>query len=564
MARLPGALIHHPLTPAPMSTPWAWSSIRCSLAASLSTAARTFRRLIEAVRHDSPPRPSHVGGHLDAELDAVVLTALAKEPQRRYQSADALAADIRRYLGGQVVLAHPPSAAYPLKKLISRHRVACGAVVGAAVTVSVLAVVSSVLAAQLASRSSALAVALGKADEEAQNARAAEEQAQTQAARNAASVEFLQGILDSMGRAIASGEARPARTMMLDAKAKLESGKMSLQPEVEVTLWRRLASTALRVGMPIEAAEFTARVTKLCEERLPPDHVELGYCRLLQGLIAENRGDMAKAESLYRESSRIFTLRLGEESSENALAVNNIGCAVKDLLRFDEARALHEESLAIRIKLFGPIHKDVAMSLRNLGTLARAEKKWDDAADFYNKALEAAGQAAPTDEIVTSIRGNMCKLANDRGHLEEAERLAREDLGVMAGVYGEDSAQNINLLQFLGGNLAQQHKWDQAIETDQRALTLSKRFLPADHPISARCQWSCGSHLADAGRYDEAESALRAAITAFTTCDPPSPTYAARSTRSLANCLDKLNRPAEARELREQLAQQQKDAANKP
>jgi serine/threonine protein kinase len=520
--------------------------------------------LIEAVRHSQPRRPSHVGSHLGSELDAVVLTALAKEPARRYQSADALAADIRRYLSGQVVLAHPPSAAYQLRKLVARHRVAFSILAGAAIAVSALAITSSILAAQLASRGHALTTALEeaqqaklRADQEAQAAITAKQQAQTEAQRNAASVEFLQGLLDSMGHAVAAGEARPARTMLLDAKTKLESGRMSVQPELEVTLWRRLASTAFNLSLPIECGEFTARATQLCEQNLAADHVELGHCRLLQGLIAENRGDMPKAESLYREASRIFTLRLGEESSENALAINNIGCAVKDLHRFDDARALHDRSLAIRTKLFGPVHRDVAMSLRNLGNLARAEKKWDLSADFYKQAMEAAATTPAMDPVVMSIRGNMCKLANEQGHVDEAERLAREDLAATVQVYGEDSAANIGLHTLLAGILAQQHRWDEAIASDQQALDLAQRHMPADHPTLARCHWNLASHLYNAGRYEPAEPALRDTIDAYTNSDPPSPSYVRGARRLLIITLDKLNRPAEANAVREQLRAQQ-------
>jgi serine/threonine protein kinase len=509
--------------------------------------------LIQAVRHASPPRPSHVGSDLGAELDAVILTALAKEPQRRYQSADALAADVRRYLAGQVVLAHPPSAAYQLKKLVARHRVAFACVAGAAVAVSALAVTSSILAARLSARSRDLSEALERADHQTQEALAARERAQTEAARNAASVEFLQGILDSMSRSISAGEARPTRTMILDAKAKLESGTMAVLPEVEVSLWRRLATIAFRLGLPIECAEFTARATELCEQKLSPDHVELAYCRLLQGLLAENRNDMAKAESLYRESSRLFTARLGEESAENALAVNNIGCALKDLHRFDESRASHERSLAIRTKLFGPVHHDVAMSLRNLGNLARAEKKWDAAADFYAKAQAAAALCPATDDVVISIRGNLCKLASEQGHYDEALRMAREDLTIVKQVYGEQGAPCAMSYQIIAGILAAQKQWDEAIETDRAALAIATRAFPADHPTPARCQWNLATHLFNAGRFEEAEPQLRAAADAYTRCDPPSRTYTNAALRRLVTTLEKLNRPAEARELQERM-----------
>lgn len=78
-------------------------------------------------------------------MDAIVLKALARRPAERYASGDALADDLRRYLSGQTVLAHPPTMLYQLPKLGSRHRPAVA--MGAVVTCSLLsiAVVSTTL-----------------------------------------------------------------------------------------------------------------------------------------------------------------------------------------------------------------------------------------------------------------------------------------------------------------------------------------------------------------------------------------------------------------------------------
>jgi eukaryotic-like serine/threonine-protein kinase len=72
---------------------------------------------------------------LRGDLDAIVLKAIAKEPERRYASAEALADDIARFLGGKPVLARKPSLSYRLRKLANRHKTIVVTVLAAAIGV---------------------------------------------------------------------------------------------------------------------------------------------------------------------------------------------------------------------------------------------------------------------------------------------------------------------------------------------------------------------------------------------------------------------------------------------
>ncbi|HEY2082725.1 MAG TPA: serine/threonine protein kinase, partial [Verrucomicrobiae bacterium] len=62
------------------------------------------------------------------DLDWIVMKALEKERQRRYETANALAMDVRRYLDNEPVNARPPSQLYRLQKLIQRNKVICACV----------------------------------------------------------------------------------------------------------------------------------------------------------------------------------------------------------------------------------------------------------------------------------------------------------------------------------------------------------------------------------------------------------------------------------------------------
>ena len=77
------------------------------------------------------------------DVETIAAKALAKEKERRYQSAAELAADIRRYLKDEPIVARPPSTAYQLRKFARRNRALVGGLAAVFVVLVVGVVVSS-------------------------------------------------------------------------------------------------------------------------------------------------------------------------------------------------------------------------------------------------------------------------------------------------------------------------------------------------------------------------------------------------------------------------------------
>ena len=118
------------------------------LAGSPPLEAKHFRRgavleMLRMVREVEPPRPSTKLSTADAlpsiaanrgtepaqlrnavrgDLDWVVMKALEKDRERRYETANGFAADILRHLADEPVLAAPPSRGYRLRKFVRKHR----------------------------------------------------------------------------------------------------------------------------------------------------------------------------------------------------------------------------------------------------------------------------------------------------------------------------------------------------------------------------------------------------------------------------------------------------------
>ncbi len=98
---------------------------------------------IAATRQIEPARLSRF---VRGDLDWIVMKALAKERNRRYESAIALAQDIERFTNHEPVTAGPPTAAYRVRKFARRHRVALATAGGFAVLLVAATAVSAGLA----------------------------------------------------------------------------------------------------------------------------------------------------------------------------------------------------------------------------------------------------------------------------------------------------------------------------------------------------------------------------------------------------------------------------------
>src|SRR5262249_46608766 len=103
-----------------------------------------FDELLRVVREQEPPTPSKristsealptvaanrqmepikLGRFVRGDLDWIVMKALAKERDRRYESATAFAQDIERFLNHEPVSAEPPTVGYKLRKFVKRNKV---------------------------------------------------------------------------------------------------------------------------------------------------------------------------------------------------------------------------------------------------------------------------------------------------------------------------------------------------------------------------------------------------------------------------------------------------------
>lgn len=125
--------------------------------AGLTPERMSYAEIVRRIREEAP-EPLRLKG-AERELEWIVGRALEKERERRYQTAEALAMDLRRYLEGEPVEAAPPSTGYRVRKFAGRYRWGIG-VAAAVVVLLVVAVGWMAFALQQQKRANAHALAL--------------------------------------------------------------------------------------------------------------------------------------------------------------------------------------------------------------------------------------------------------------------------------------------------------------------------------------------------------------------------------------------------------------------
>jgi eukaryotic-like serine/threonine-protein kinase len=235
-----------------------------------------FLEVLRVIREEESPRPStrlstteelpsiaacrHVeaqklSGLVRGELDWIVMKALEKDRNRRYETANGLAADLRRYLNDEPVQACPPTAAYRLSKFAKRYRVAMSTACAFA-AVLVGASVISLWQAVRANRARAEAVlayaAETKQRREAQNQRDRALKAEDEAEANlvgarAAVEEYLTTISESRLLKSPLPGLQPLRKELLATALKYYEGVVSRHQD-DPELRADLAAAQFRVG----------------------------------------------------------------------------------------------------------------------------------------------------------------------------------------------------------------------------------------------------------------------------------------------------------------------------
>ncbi len=465
---------------------------------------------------------------LSGDLDTIVLKALRKEQDRRYQSAEAFLEDIKRHLTGLPVNAQRATVGYRTKKFIKRHQFGTAAALAFAV---LLATFFVVLVMEQAKTELAL------------------KQAQVEGAKAEQVKDFLIDLLEVSDPDFARGEEVTARSLLDRGTEQIET-ELTDQPEVQAELMHVMGVAYRQLGLYDESQPLLEQSVALRRSVYGDLHPDVAETLADLAWLLDNLGDYDQAKELYREALETRKTIFGEKHPDVALSLNDLAIVAMTTGDYDEAERLFRESLAMQRELLGNEHEDMPDALNNLAVVLTEKGKFDEAEDLYRETLAMQRKLLGDDHPKVALSlVNLGSLLYDKGEYDEAETTLREALELRRQLLGPDHPSVSITLSWLGRVLQEKGNYEEAEALFREGIAIHRKQLGEEHSYVARGIHFLARLLLDMGRHAEAEQSFLRTLAIYGKTIPSGHPYMAHSKFGLGRVYLEQNRPAEAENL---------------
>ena len=195
-------------------------------------------------------------------------------------------------------------------------------------------------------------------------------------------------------------------------------------------------------------------------------------------------GKYGKAAKLYNWRLEICKERFGENHSETAAGYNELGRMYIRQGEHKKAEIMNKESLEIRKKVFGETHLETAASYNDLGTAYIEQGKYEKAEEMYRKCLEIREEVLGENHSETAVSyNNLAGIYIQREEYGKAEELLEKAARIWELEKNDFFATSpyINMAIIC----VRKCKYKEAEELYERVLTICKKRLVKDHPLTA-------------------------------------------------------------------------------
>lgn len=364
-----------------------------------SAIAEAARR----IRETEPLRLSTVSSSFRGDIETIVHKALDKDPARRYDSAAALADDLRRHLQDEPIMARAPSVAYQAKLFARRHRVL--------VTAVLLVLIASFASTVISTRSAS------------QARRAAKREANQRITAERVKMHLNRMLLLTSPHA-EGGDVTVER--MLDLMVQELDAEGEEIPEVEADVRLSIGSSYRMLGR-LDAAHEQLRKALALWRRIDRLGPQTAATAVQIGLLNMMKGDDAAAKAAYLEALAVHDARSNDDLLPRIEVLHNLVSTLARMGEFAEAEPYAVEMAKLRRELSESNPTAHAVALRMLGFVHAGVGDVDSAESALREALEVADLGMPRGHpIQGALREQLASILIKADRRDDALPLLRE------------------------------------------------------------------------------------------------------------------------------------------
>ncbi|GMU84439.1 MAG: hypothetical protein AMXMBFR47_43080 [Planctomycetota bacterium] len=499
----------------------------------------SLSRASHVICDQAPRLLGAVSPALRGDLETINAKALSKDPARRYSSVAALSEDVERFLGGQPILAHPPSTLYQVRKLVARHPALSSAVGVFVVLVAAFAISITILYEQSQENLRVAQAAKREADtawrtarDEASRARLNAADAQRQAQTSEAVRDVMTEIVASLAPAQTLNQTVSVQEALAGAQQRILDS-LDSEPLVKATLQYQLGRVQGSWGRLGQARPLFEAALEIQRKHLPAGHAETLNTLTDLALVRQNQGHEDDAEACIDEVLAALKQQAEPDRAATAAALVIKARILRQRSEFDPALQYFERALTVYRTFLRDddarllnIHHGIANVHLQTGALVEAQERLE----YVVGRLTANKARNPDNSDVGEAMRDLGAVLRERGELARSEEVLRDAWGRMQRYLGADSPRTIAVLRQLVETLQAAGKFDEA----ERLMRETIAAVP-DSPPDFRVEFAV--LLMRAGRFDEAEPILLTCIKDAEADPFATPRVVARARNSLERCL---------------------------
>ncbi len=434
--------------------------------------------------------------HIRGDLDAIILKTIARERDQRYSSPEELAADLKRHLDHEPVVARAPSVPYVVGRFLRRRYRIVGSI---ALLVAVL--LAGFVGRTLEARRANLEAQ--RANQEAQRAHESMVEAQEV---SSFLVELFQ-LADPERERDGPADIR----QLLDLGAERLQTELADQPLARARLLQTIGNIYTNMALFESAQELTFKARDIRQAELASNHPLVLESVNQLGIIYRRQGKLDEAEPLLRQ---VLTTRENAPVPDPpaiADALNNLGNLLWSQEKYSEAETIQRRALEIREQHLEPNHIDISETLNNLGVLLREQRRWEECRPILLRSAEIVAAALGEDHPrYGAVLYNLQTVDAALGLWEAAEDHARRAVEVWQGSYGLNHPRTLSSRHQFGVTLRRRGKFAQSEQVYAETLRLLQAdSVEPDDPKILGIQRNLAIVQGEQDKFEAAEAGLR-------------------------------------------------------